>query len=605
MSDDWLRSELEALEAAAPTDTPKRRDRAPVVRRLALTGIVAASALVIAVLVGGLPDRSTGDASPSPTGGVSASARNGDFTFILSSPRSVWTTADDIQITATLSYTGDEDQVEIYGGGGPVIFSLRQLEGGTAELHGDQEVPCLPYALAPGSPLVWPFVKFGSLDDPPPFDRAFFKDPDLHLPPGRWEVRALLDYQLGDCLPPREPLHLEVSIQLDVVAEEPAASATSEGSPAATATPDATDAPLPLFDVVFRHGDDDTIRYVQDIAQGDDGLIAVVNTLHTAAVPPAGPVDPSAAIYAGTITGDWHKVETGDTFAHAKVTHLFAPAGEPMVAYGFSEEGSFGYLAWTSTDGQTWAPIDVPDDIASGDIKEGPLGYVAVVSRHEDQATGYEIYWSHDAVTWTKTYSDLSDIDAGEARAGYITDVGAGAEGFVVLGQRSGDPGGSFSLASSNGRTWFESPRAAAPSDFVYRLVNFRADWYAFGLADGEIRIWISANGLNWDYSGSIRDPGGFEWPGIPESLFATVWHAVSDQDRIILSGALAAEGSDSRPRAVWTTTDGEHWTLLDLGKEAEVRSVIRIGRWVLLGGRLGDEAGDAVVWRIDESWFP
>jgi hypothetical protein len=218
--------------------------------RPALMFATAASAFVLAVLViGQLPDRSTGGATPSPSAaaeGVSVSARNGDFVLTLSSPRSMWSSENGIEITATLSYLGDEPEVEIGGGGGPVVFSLVQLEGGNAVLGGGQDLPCLRYPLGPDAPLVWPFQKAGAVNDRPPFDLAFFQDPELHLPPGRWEVRAVLQYGIGDC----SDLELIASIQLDVLEAEgsPGPSAVATEPPISSSPPDRSPTPVPTPD---------------------------------------------------------------------------------------------------------------------------------------------------------------------------------------------------------------------------------------------------------------------------------------------------------------------------------------------------------------------
>ncbi len=203
--------------------------------RPALVLATAAVAVVLAVLViGQLPDRTIGGATPSPSAGegVSASTRNGDFVLTLSSPRSTWTTEDAIEITAMLSYDGDRPQVEISGGAGPVVFTLVQLEGGDAALlEGAQHLPCLHVSLGPDSPLVWPYQKTGVVDSYPPFDRAFFDDPELHLPPGRWEIRAVLDFGDPGCENIRR---LEVSITLAIL--------EAEGSPGPSAV--ATEPPV-------------------------------------------------------------------------------------------------------------------------------------------------------------------------------------------------------------------------------------------------------------------------------------------------------------------------------------------------------------------------
>ena len=244
--DTTLRDRIGAAEArvrvsSTPPAEPSAAPRSALWLRPALVLATAAAGAVLAIVViGQLPDRSAGDGTPSPSAedGVSASARSGDFVLTLSSPRSTWTTEDDVQVTATLSYEGNEPEVEIGGGGGPVVFSLRQLEGGNAVLGGGQDLPCLRYAVGPDSPLVWPFEKSGAVSEEPPFNLAFFQEPGLQLPPGRWEARAFLQYGVGKC----GDLRLEVSIQLDVLE-----GAGPPGPSAAATEPPGTSSPEPSY----------------------------------------------------------------------------------------------------------------------------------------------------------------------------------------------------------------------------------------------------------------------------------------------------------------------------------------------------------------------
>src|SRR5688500_10600170 len=220
--DDRLRSELEALERAAPTEAaPTRELSAAGARwlRPALVGVTAVSAIVAALLLTGqLPNRISGASTPSPSAvaGVEAQARNGDLILTLSSPKSVWTTEEAIDIVATLSYVGDQDQLDLRGGGGPIVFSLRQLSGGSATLGGGQDLPCLSYPIRHGTPLMLPFEKSGTVEAAP-FDRAFFEEPRLLLPPGRWQVGAWLQYGIGEC----DDLELEVMIEIEVLDRGP------------------------------------------------------------------------------------------------------------------------------------------------------------------------------------------------------------------------------------------------------------------------------------------------------------------------------------------------------------------------------------------------
>jgi hypothetical protein len=256
-----LRDRIGAAEARVqvPTPAPAGGAAAPGPSRWvrpALFLATAAVAVVLAVVViGQLPDRSVGDATPSPSavgsslapGPISASARDGDFVLTLSSPRSVWTTEDAIEITAVLSYDGDEAEVAIGGACGPIAFDLVQVAGGSAAMGYAQCEPYISYPLGPDTPLVRPFQKSGELRAEPPFDRAFFEDPELHLPPGRWRATAILDFGYPQGSGFRT---LEVSVEFDVVEVmgSPGPSAVATAPPVSSSPPESSRTPAPTFD---------------------------------------------------------------------------------------------------------------------------------------------------------------------------------------------------------------------------------------------------------------------------------------------------------------------------------------------------------------------
>ena len=75
---------------------------------------------------------------------------------------------------------------------------------GTIEHGWATTTDCRPHELAPGEPMRRPFAKSGSwsADDPSAeFYEAYFRDPLLRLPPGRWEITAVTGFTAGgdDC----------------------------------------------------------------------------------------------------------------------------------------------------------------------------------------------------------------------------------------------------------------------------------------------------------------------------------------------------------------------------------------------------------------------
>ncbi len=107
-----------------------------------------------------------------------------------------------IDVAATLTWEGAEPTATIWGSGmGPVLFALEQLDG-DLELGGMMTADCAQHEYARLAPVQIPYVKSGgiSADDPNAgFYRAFFADPVLRLPAGRWRVSANVSGFLLPC----------------------------------------------------------------------------------------------------------------------------------------------------------------------------------------------------------------------------------------------------------------------------------------------------------------------------------------------------------------------------------------------------------------------
>jgi hypothetical protein len=360
-----------------------------------------------------------------------------------------------------------------------------------------------------------------------------------------------------------------------------------------TETADPTRAPV---DIVFRHATEATLEYVVGFGNGESGRIAAVNVMDGAQVPPVGPWNGSGAIYAERSDGSWELVDTEATFRDVELTALLNPPGGPMVLYGRSVDAESPRRisgVWTSTDGQTW--VERPNGLFGEVVAEGPLGYVVARRMVSTDADVIELHLSEDGVNWEL----VETVDVGPGA--YPQAAGAGPEGFVVA---VGDVGHApIILASGDGRTWFEAPPQATltSDDIVMAVAPSGPDWVAAGWrsvsgpAEG-IDLWRSADGLNWEAGGSI--PASEVEAVGTRVLYPS--HLVSRGDRLFLSAARAVEGSETRPLAVWTSSDGRSWEEIDFGGPAEVRAVAVTDCCFLLGGRLGMDVGDAAIWRWD-----
>ena len=151
-----------------------------------------------------------GCATPSPSGPPTAAparpmraeAREGDFRLILQSSDDHYAAGAPIDLATEVSYLGPQPKLILGGsGGGLVVVSLLQLDG-PLRMEGGSDDMCSGYTIAPGAPLTQRYVKSGGWSEEDPnkaFYTAFFADPVLRLPSGKWRVVANAWFTVGDC----------------------------------------------------------------------------------------------------------------------------------------------------------------------------------------------------------------------------------------------------------------------------------------------------------------------------------------------------------------------------------------------------------------------
>ncbi|HYI22253.1 MAG TPA: hypothetical protein VEX62_06415 [Candidatus Limnocylindrales bacterium] len=101
-------------------------------------------------------------------------------------------------------------------GSGPVAFRFT-AEGIVVEPA--RPASCERFAIASDVPIPTGIERSGSIspdDGSHPFDADWFRDPELHLPPGAWRIEAIAEFYVGsDC---EGPLHvLNAGVDLTVV----------------------------------------------------------------------------------------------------------------------------------------------------------------------------------------------------------------------------------------------------------------------------------------------------------------------------------------------------------------------------------------------------
>ena len=134
---------------------------------------------------------------PTPTlEPVAALSDDGVFRLEIAAESPVVPAGDPINIATWLTYVGPRAVVE-FGHADPAVgFSIRQLDG-PEQMSGVGSDVCLITRQARGDRVAVPFVKGGQIRGI--FDEAWFRDPQLHLPAGRWEVLASLEVDIPPC----------------------------------------------------------------------------------------------------------------------------------------------------------------------------------------------------------------------------------------------------------------------------------------------------------------------------------------------------------------------------------------------------------------------
>ncbi|HWP62851.1 MAG TPA: hypothetical protein VNO86_05220 [Candidatus Binatia bacterium] len=203
----------------------RRRDGRSTASSLAVAAALSLALLAATAACGDTaPSANTSrDPGRSPSQGVTPAgieerAHDEAFELVLRLPRLDWAEGEPIEVEAQLTYTGPQPTVVVSGSGsGLVLFGLEQV-GGPIRIGGAATSDCVPRTLERGIPLVVPYQKSGAFsnDDPKAaWYRAFFADPLLRLPAGRWRLTASADFFTGPpCGGDRHTL--EVGVELVV-----------------------------------------------------------------------------------------------------------------------------------------------------------------------------------------------------------------------------------------------------------------------------------------------------------------------------------------------------------------------------------------------------
>jgi hypothetical protein len=123
---------------------------------------------------------------------LTKTASDGQYQLAVTVSRLTYRTADPIDVSAALTYTGPEERVDVQGvDAGLVIFSFKQIDGSLGIEPASRLMCGAEVSLDKGSSTTFKPTKSALWDASQPtasFYLSWVADPQVHLPPGQWSV---------------------------------------------------------------------------------------------------------------------------------------------------------------------------------------------------------------------------------------------------------------------------------------------------------------------------------------------------------------------------------------------------------------------------------
>lgn len=263
-----------------------------------------------------------------------------------------------------------------------------------------------------------------------------------------------------------------------------------------------------------------------------------------------------------------------------------APSGAfLLLGNSYDGENALRPLVLSSTDGARWQgePTDLPNELYLTHVVGGRKGYL-LAGRDDGPSS---LWLSPDGLAWRPVHA----LTSTDTTSTFITDIAAGDDGFVAVGEagiRNGDSA-FFALASADGSTWFRSEkpfpaeRSSVGPAFVAAIGG---DWVAtLGGGRTKARFWRSPDGLQWERAGVLEHPPAGSSPVLVSAggqLFYSAWDV-----------PVGEPGG-------WTSTDGTTWTSLNLGADGVLAGAFHDNRGLLLLGStmVNEDRADATFWK-------
>ncbi len=164
-----------------------------------------------------------------------------------------------------------------------------------------------------------------------------------------------------------------------------------------------------------------------------------------------------AALWTSVDGRDWQRVPHDPAlFGDASGIFRLLVRGNEILALGIvCDEDHCPTALWSSLDGLTWERILLDDTAFPSGLADGEAGLVAVGSDGSDTGSWAAVWTSADGTDWERVPHDPQVLGAGEGTYESMTDVAAGADGFVAVGT---DGTNAIVWFSPDGVTWERIP---------------------------------------------------------------------------------------------------------------------------------------------------
>jgi hypothetical protein len=297
-------------------------------------------------------------------------------------------------------------------------------------------------------------------------------------------------------------------------------------------------------------GEDSRGSYMEDVAAGEIGLVAVGEDVRRSAT----------GIWFSPDGLEWTKAPYDESVFGGEGNHadgvIESASGMAVIGhYDLEEDDSYNDLAvWLSNNGLDWSRLPHDEEVfGAGTIevdavtklgsKIVAMGMYLRDENAEDPDDG-AVWVSETGTDWIRAPLPRSTF--------WLSTIGTFGSNLVVMGSWCDVDWncGTGMWTSADGLEWTEDflDDQMFGDAWVTALVEAGPGLVAAGSKDDRAGVWVSSDGVDWT---PVSD--GQEVFGLRSHISdLTAW-----------DGGLVAVGSANEKAAVWTSTDGTNWTLV------------------------------------------